>query len=42
MIKGDYLIDDRLVNGVEKFEGELIHFGSEKFKGWKEVLEKLM
>lgn len=24
--RGDYLIDDRLKNGVDQFEGELIHF----------------
>ena len=29
--KGDYLIDDRLKNGAEKFEGELIHFGQKNF-----------
>ena len=28
---GDYLIDDRLKNGVEKFGGEHIHFGTKKF-----------
>jgi 5'(3')-deoxyribonucleotidase len=25
--KGDFLIDDRLANGADKFEGKLIHFG---------------
>ena len=28
---GDYLIDDRLANGANLFEGEHIHFGSDKF-----------
>lgn len=37
--KGDYLIDDNTSgNGQNLFEGELIHFGSEKFKGWEEVM----
>lgn len=35
---GDYLIDDRTVNGVDKFKGEHIHFGSEKFPDWDSVL----
>ena len=26
---GDYLIDDRLANGADKFQGEHIHFGQE-------------
>jgi 5'(3')-deoxyribonucleotidase len=41
LLKGDYLIDDRKVNGVEEFEGEHIHFGSEKFPNWKSVVEYL-
>lgn len=37
--KGDYLIDDHVSGkGQEKFEGELIHFGSAGFPSWKEVL----
>ncbi len=36
---GDYLIDDRLTKGVDKFEGEHIYFGEEgKFKSWEEVV----
>ncbi len=38
---GDYLIDDRTRNGVDKFLGEHIHFGQENFKTWKEVLNYL-
>ena len=38
---GDYLIDDRLFNGVDKFKGEHIHFGQPKFKDWDMVLEYL-
>ena len=40
--KGDYLIDDRKANGAEKFEGEWIHFGSEKFPDWKTVTDYLL
>jgi 5'(3')-deoxyribonucleotidase len=40
--KGDYLIDDRLRHGVREFEGEHIHFGKGKFKGWDEVVEYLL
>jgi 5'-nucleotidase len=38
---GDYLIDDRTANGVEKFTGEHIHFGTEKYPGWDSVLRYL-
>lgn len=37
--KGDYLIDDNHYGkGQDKFEGELIHFGSAKFPDWKSIL----
>ena len=39
---GDYLIDDRLRNGAEKFKGEHIHFGTEKFPDWNSVLKYLL
>ena len=39
--RGDYLIDDRLKNGADKFIGEHIHFGTEKFPDWKIVLSYL-
>lgn len=40
---GDYLIDDCPDKcGVDKFTGEVIHFGSEKFPNWDAVLEYLM
>jgi hypothetical protein len=32
------LIDDRPVNGAKEFTGEFIHFGSEGFETWDEVL----
>ena len=39
---GDYLIDDRLANGSEKFVGEHIHFGQGKYKDWEDVLVYLL
>lgn len=39
---GDYLIDDRLKNGVLEFEGEHIHFKTEKFPDWQSVLNYLL
>ena len=40
--KGDFLIDDRTKNGVDKFEGEHIHFGTPRFPDWKAVMDYLM
>lgn len=40
--KWDYLIDDRLKNGVDKFEGEHIHFWTSKFPDWKSVTDYLL
>ena len=40
--KGDFLIDDRENNGAKDFDGELILFGSERFKDWEKVTEYLM
>jgi 5'(3')-deoxyribonucleotidase len=39
---GDYLIDDREKNGADKFVGELILFGGEKFPDWKSVMSYLV
>ena len=39
---GDYLIDDRLKNGADKFMGEHIHFRTERFPDWKSVREYLL
>lgn len=41
LVKGAYLIDDRIANGVDGFEGEHIHFGSGRFPDWKSVLSYL-
>jgi 5'(3')-deoxyribonucleotidase len=40
--KGDILIDDRDKHGVRDFEGEWIHFGSERFPDWDSVLDYLI
>ncbi len=38
---GDYLIDDRIRHGVDRFKGEHIHFGQGKYKDWKSVVDYL-
>jgi len=38
---GDFLIDDRLANGADKFKGEHIHFGTDKFPNWLSVVNYL-
>jgi 5'-nucleotidase len=35
--RGDYLIDDRTKNGADRFGGELILFGSDRFPDWTAV-----
>lgn len=40
--QGDYIIDDRKKNGVEKFQGQHIHFGTDEFPNWKTVKEYLL
>lgn len=40
--QGDFLIDDRPNNGADKFQGELILFGSEKFPNWPVVTEYML
>lgn len=39
--KGDYLIDDRTKNGVDKFEGIHLHFGTNEFPDWSSILNYL-
>lgn len=39
---GHYLVDDRKANGADKFTGEHIHFGTEKFPNWESVLAYLL
>ncbi len=38
---GEYLIDDRVTNGVENFKGHHLHFGTERFPDWNATLEFL-
>ena len=38
---GDYIIDDRLANGVHSFKGEHVHFGQSGLKDWDEVIKYL-
>ena len=35
---GDYLVDDRIINGAANFGGTFIHFGSVQFPDWKTTL----
>lgn len=35
---GDYLIDDRDVNGADKFMGTFIKFGEDPFKTWDDII----
>ena len=42
LVKGDYLIDDSLMDGQTEFEGEHIHFGFGKFPDWDAVLKYLI
>lgn len=42
LCKGDYIIDDRTLHGVDIFDGEHIHFGTERFPDWDSVLEYLL
>jgi 5'-nucleotidase len=38
---GDYLVDDRVKNGADRFRGEHIHFGTDRYPGWSEVVSYL-
>lgn len=39
---GDFLVDDRTKNGVERFRGEHIHFGTARFPDWPAVTAYLL
>jgi len=39
--RGDYLVDDNEKNGADRFEGELILFGSPRFPDWPAVVRYL-
>lgn len=38
---GHYLVDDRTKNGADRFRGEHIHFGTERFPDWSAVVSYL-
>lgn len=40
--QGHYLVDDRSKNGADRFQGEHILFGSERFPDWGSVTEYLL
>lgn len=42
LLTGDYIIDDRTVNGIAEFKGEHIHFGTTAFPNWDSVVNYLM
>ena len=39
--EGHFLVDDRTKNGADRFSGEHIHFGTERFPDWGAVLSYL-
>lgn len=41
LLQGDFLIDDMLKNGADRFKGELILFGSTQFPDWPAVMSYL-
>lgn len=43
LLMGDYLIDDRIANGVAEFQGKHLHFGEDKdFPTWKDIIDFLI
>ena len=41
LLKGDFLVDDRTKNGAAEFEGEHLHFGTQRFPDWESVYNYL-
>jgi 5'(3')-deoxyribonucleotidase len=41
LLRGDFIVDDRTRRGVDRFEGEHVHFGTERFPDWETVLKHL-
>lgn len=39
---GRFYVDDRTKNGADRFVGEHIHFGTQRFRDWPTVVEYLM
>jgi 5'(3')-deoxyribonucleotidase len=42
MLIGDYLIDDRLKNGADRFTGTLLQFGTDEYPDWDSIIKKLL
>jgi len=42
LVLGDFLVDDRLKNGAERFTGEHIHFATPRFPDWASVRAYLL
>ena len=40
--QGDFLVDDRTANGADRFNGEHIHFGHERWPDWETILKYLL
>lgn len=38
LLRGDFLVDDRIANGVGDFQGIHIHFGTPEYPDWQAVL----
>ena len=41
LLRGDFLVDDRIANGVENFQGVHLHFATEEFPDWDAVEHRL-
>ena len=39
LLRGEFLIDDRIANGVAEFQGTHIHFGTPDLPDWDAVLD---
>lgn len=39
--RGDFIIDDRTKNGVDRFDGQHVHFGTDRFPDWPTVVAYL-
>lgn len=42
VLKGDFIVDDRTVHGVDQFQGKHIHFGTKEFPNWETVTNYLL
>jgi 5'-nucleotidase len=42
LLRGEFLVDDRTARGADRFEGELLQFGTGEFTTWPAVTEYLL